>query len=1329
MFNILFGIPNTKMPTYGKLESYDETEDWGQYVERLEHYFSANEIDDGGKKRDIFLSVCGQRTYKLIRDLVAPGKPGDKTFTALTKLVKDHKQPEPSEIIQRFKFNSRIRHSDESVRAYVAALRSLTEHCNYGETLNAMLRDRLVVGIKNDRIQRRLLAEPALTFDKALEIATAMETAEKNAQDIQASGNSTTLRNTVNKVFKSSKSKPKFVSSGKSHSKDCYRCGGDHAPFDCKFKNAKCHNCKKKGHIAKKCRNSEFRGKKPEFKRKQAHYVEESDENSDSESDVYSVFHVGNYKSDPYKINVNVNSKDITMELDTGASVSLMSEDTYQEYKSKFKLEYTNVKLRTYLGDLIPVLGRATVHVQYGKENMELPLIVVKRKGPNLLGRDWLSKLQLNWKEIFSVTEQESNSVNLESLLSTYREVFKDELGTIQGVKAKIYVDENAPPKYFKARPVPYALKEKIELELDRLEKQGQITRVQFSEWAAPIVPVVKEKGIRICGDYKVTVNRVSKLDNYPIPKTEDLYATLSGGEEYTKLDLTQAYQQIELDEDSKRYTTINTHKGLYQYNRLPFGISSSPGIFQRTLENILQGIPNVLIRVDDILITGRNRTEHLKTLNEVLSRFKKTGVRLNRQKCTFLANEVVYLGYNISKKGIKPVNSKVKAITEAPSPTNITELKAYLGMLNYYNRFLPNLSTLLQPLHDLLKKNTKWQWGQKQETAFQESKKLLTSASVLIHFDPQKPLVMTCDASPYGIGAVLSHKTDRGEQPIAYVSRTLTSAEKNYSVLEKESLAIIFGIKKFHQYIYGHRVQIITDHKPLIGLFREDKAIPTMAASRIQRWALTLAAYEYEIMYRVGSKNNADGLSRLPLEAKEISVPTPGDILLLIEHLDTTPVNAKSIQKWTRKDNLLSTVLRYILHGWPSKCPSDDMQPYFNRRNELSTQDGCILWGGRVVIPHQGRESMLSEIHQGHPGINRMKSLARSYVWWPGLDKDLEKTVFNCQSCQENRKLPAEAPWHPWEYPSRPWSRLHLDFAGPFMNKMFLIIVDAYSKWIDVSVMNSTTSESTIAKLEQVFATHGLCDMIVTDNGSAFTSAEFAAFVHKYGIKHRTTAPWHPSSNGCAERAVQNFKEGMKKIKSGSIQEKLNRFLFRYRITPQTTTGLAPCELLMKRKLKSRLDLVFPNIEEKVVEKQSKQKEHHDKTSKRRIIKVGDSVFAKNFSLNSQLKWIKGTIKNQTGPLSFKIELQDGRMIRRHIDHIRIRSSECDDAEDNKDISDLSLNDDFGVPLFEITPPQNNDNQCSGQTTDKTPTTELTPRYPKRVRKEPSYLKDYVRK
>ncbi|CAC5392454.1 unnamed protein product [Mytilus coruscus] len=208
--------------------------------------------------------------------------------------------------------------------------------------------------------------------------------------------------------------------------------------------------------------------------------------------------------------------------------------------------------------------------------------------------------------------------------------VFKDELGTVKGMKAKIYVDESAVPKYFKARPLPYALKDKVEMELERLEKEGQIQQV--------------------------TVNAVSKLDNYPIPKTEDLYATLGGGQEYTKLDLNQAYQQIELDEDSKRYVTINTHKGLFRYNRLPYGVASSPGIFQRTLENVVQGISNVLVRVDDILITGKTREEHLNTLSEVLSRFKRIGIRLKKQKCVFMAEEVVYLGFKINKHGIYPV-------------------------------------------------------------------------------------------------------------------------------------------------------------------------------------------------------------------------------------------------------------------------------------------------------------------------------------------------------------------------------------------------------------------------------------------------------------------------------------------------------------------------------------------------------------------------------------------------------------------------------------------------------------------------------------------------
>ena len=271
---------------------------------------------------------------------------------------------------------------------------------------------------------------------------------------------------------------------------------------------------------------------------------------------------------------------------------------------------------------------------------------------------------------------------------------------------------------------MPYALKDKVEKERERLQREGPLEPVEFSEWAAPI-----ESGeIVICGDYQVAVNAVSKLDNYPIPKTEDLYASLTGSQEFTKLDLSQAYQQIQLDEDCKRYVTINTHKGLFRCNRLPYGVSSNPGIFQRTLENVVQGIPNVFVRVDDILITGKTRDSYLKTLSDVLERFKKIGIRLKKRKCTFLAKEVVYLGFIITKDGIQPVENKVEAIDKAPRHTNVSELKAYLGMLAYYNRFLKNLSTLLHPLNSLLQSKVKWTWGVEQEKAFLESKKLLKS-------------------------------------------------------------------------------------------------------------------------------------------------------------------------------------------------------------------------------------------------------------------------------------------------------------------------------------------------------------------------------------------------------------------------------------------------------------------------------------------------------------------------------------------------------------------------------------------------------------------------
>ena len=339
-----------------------------------------------------------------------------------------------------------------------------------------------------------------------------------------------------------------------------------------------------------------------------------------------------------------------------------------------------------------------------------------------------------------------------------------------------------------------------------------------------------------------------------------------------------------------------------------------------------------------------------------------------------------------------------------------------------------------------------------------------MQSAELLVHFDPSKELILATDASDYGVGAALSHKVEGGaERPIGYMSRSLNAAERNYSIIEKEALAIIFGVKKFHQFLYGHPFAITTDHKPLEGLLNEKKGIPALAAPRIQRWALTLSAYEYKISYKAGQTNgNADGLSRLPLPEMPNSVPVPGETILLMEHLEGTPVHSGHIKEWTKRNPILSQVLGFTLEGWPSKNSSEELNPYFTKRTELSVEYGCILWGARVVVPPQGRSKVLTELHEAHPGESRMKVLARSYVWWPGMDQEIVKNVKSCDKCQSNQSAPAEAPLHPWELPGLPWSRIHIDYAAPYKGEMFFVVVDAYSKWLEVHRMRSIASTAT---------------------------------------------------------------------------------------------------------------------------------------------------------------------------------------------------------------------------------------------------------------------------
>ena len=294
-----------------------------------------------------------------------------------------------------------------------------------------------------------------------------------------------------------------------------------------------------------------------------------------------------------------------------------------------------------------------------------------------------------------------------------------------------------------------------------------------------------------------------------------------------------------------------------------------------------------------------------------MITRLENVGLRLKHNKCAFLLPTVEYLGHKISAQGLQPTDEKIRAINNAPAPTNVSQLKSFLGSINYYCEFLPNLSNTLAPLYRLLQKNTKWLWEAEQQKAFQAAKGSLISDCLLVHYDPSRQLILACDASPYGIGAVLSHRMEDGcDKPIAFSSRTLAPAERKYSQLEKEGLAIIMGVKCFHQYLFGREFTIVSDHKPLQHLFSESKATPVLESARIQQWSLILVAYNYKIQFKPGCQhNNADMLNRLPLPESSAHIPTPGETILVLDMLHSLPVTAANIKQWTNCDPILSRV------------------------------------------------------------------------------------------------------------------------------------------------------------------------------------------------------------------------------------------------------------------------------------------------------------------------------------------------------------------------------------------------------------------------------------
>ncbi|XP_026562019.1 uncharacterized protein K02A2.6-like, partial [Pseudonaja textilis] len=527
-------------------------------------------------------------------------------------------------------------------------------------------------------------------------------------------------------------------------------------------------------------------------------------------------------------LSVSLEGKPCHMEVDTGSALSIISWNTLKRLHpslSTTRLQRCQFGLKDYQGKAIPVIGRGKFFVSFRAFKGHLPLVVVNGNLPTLLGLDWFPHLGLGLTGVHAVSTSDTDS-----LFADYADVFSEELGCYNGTPISFTVDPQAVPIRLKPRRVPFAIRPKLDAELDKLLKQGVIEPTDFANWETPIVtPLKKDGSLRICSDYKTTINKYLQVSAYPVPVIQHLLHTFEPGSIFAKLDMSQAYQQFPVDNQTAELQTIVTHRGAFRCKRLQFGVSVAPGIFQSLMERILQGLPGVVPYFDDILVSARDRPQLFQRVRAVLERFRQHGLRLKKEKCAIATRQVDFLGYKIDASGIHPLESKVRAIHEAPTPTSKTELQAFLGLLNFYASFLP----------------------------------LLTSEAVLIQFDPNLPLVLAADASPFGIGAVLSHRLANGaEAPIAFFSRTLSATERNYSQIDKEALAAVAAVKKFHEFLFGHFFELVTDHKPLLGLLAGDKQTPQVLSPRMTRWTLFLAAYSYKLIHRPGKTlSHADAL------------------------------------------------------------------------------------------------------------------------------------------------------------------------------------------------------------------------------------------------------------------------------------------------------------------------------------------------------------------------------------------------------------------------------------------------------------------------------------
>lgn len=835
----------------------------------------------------------------------------------------------------------------------------------------------------------------------------------------------------------------------------------------------------------------------------------------------------------------------------------------------------------------------------------------------------------------------------LQDLKQIFPDAFDGQVGLFDG-ETSLKLSPEASPVQLAPRSVPQSIMPQLKKELDRMEQEGIIRACpETTDWVHNLVTVVKKDGtLRLCLDPR-NLNKYLIRNVHYTASWEDALHSFRHGQYFSTLDAKSGYWTKKLDERSQLLTAFNTPFKKYCFVRLPFGLSVSSEIFCEHMDRALAGIPGTFPCADDVKIQGSTEERHDIHLLETVEKARKEGLKFHPDKCCIKKQEVEYFGRIVTPNGVGPCPKKVDAIASLAAPADKTELQSLLGSINFMAVFIPNLAKKTQLMRGLLKHNAHFIWTSDMQKELDLVKAAITNAVQLVHYDPQKPVVIETDASLKGLGAVLIQDS----KPVRFLSKALTPAEGNYANIERELLAIVFACEKLHNYTFGRKVTVHTDHKPLTSIFQKPISL---APARLQRMLLRLSKYDIDIKY-VGSKSVllADTLSRL-IDA-DGAEPVPGLDVNIAQVIKVEPTLLDSLREETKADPTLSDLKDRIMGGWPDSMQDlpDRLHPFWCFRDELTMLDGLVMKGNRIVIPAKLRPRTLERLHDAHQGLTSTLQRARRTVYWPKIQNDIEDTILRCDECQRHGSKKAKSSERQMSA-VRPMEIIGMDIMQ-YKGAHSLVTVDYYSGAIFVDQLSSETADAVIKVLNINFRKFGLAETVVSDNGPCFRSERFQGFCQELGIRHVTSSPHYHQSNGRSERAIATVKQMLKK--TGSDVE-VTKALTAYLDTPVSDSLPSPAELFFNRRINTRLSIaVTPGTldEEQKQQLSAKRSAHLERPKREIVYKTNQPIW---FTEDGSPDWKPGHIDGEdSAPNSYWIISQDSnRRVRRNCHDLKPR-------------------------------------------------------------------------